>query len=477
MRRRALLALLLPVLIAACFQGYAPLDQDEPIDVAVQPTAGSMAGPLYVCGERLCDSLGREVLLRGVNVGSAGLVPPFAMLDDVAWLDPLFDWGLNAIRINVVWEAVEPQPGVYDQDYLARVESLVDAAAQRGLWVVIDWQSQLYGRALWGAGAPQWALPAGVEPFAGEAPHDWYLYYLRDEVIEAYGLFYADAALRQSELAAHLMLAQRLADRENVVGYELQSQPYAAPLDHAFVHGVLLNYYVDKALALRRADPDALLFFAPPHLRRACDRAALSELELPGLVLSAPYFDSDVLLNDEHDWSGGALRSALSCLWSAAHERGVPASLCAWGVRPTTTNGEALCHSAAALADRYLLHWFYWDLNPSQRLYNNEDFSLIGTNGAKRPAADVLSRPYPARVAGELCQFQFDIGQSKFYVTWRETGVDALTEIVLPAGLYPDGFKVQLGDGQSRFDQQRGRLLVCSDPEFSLHWLTLRPLR
>jgi aryl-phospho-beta-D-glucosidase BglC (GH1 family) len=34
-------------------------------------------------------------------------------------------WGMNFVRLGVMWEAVEREPKVYDMKYLDRVENLI----------------------------------------------------------------------------------------------------------------------------------------------------------------------------------------------------------------------------------------------------------------------------------------------------------------------------------------------------------------
>jgi endoglycosylceramidase len=74
-------------------------------------------------------------------------IPPY--LPDVLTFDPymsltdqdiqnLYDWGTNIIRLGVIWEAVEKQPGVYDFDYLDQVEDLINRLAQKNIYTIVD---------------------------------------------------------------------------------------------------------------------------------------------------------------------------------------------------------------------------------------------------------------------------------------------------------------------------------------------------
>ena len=476
MRGRLVPLILASVLFCACFPGFDTTNDVEPLELAPRPDAGDFVGPLWADGMVLKDRLNREVMLRGVNVGSAGKVAPFSPLDDPAWLDRVAQWGFNAIRIVCIWEAVEPQPGQYDEQYLQSIAALADEAGARGLWVIIDWHSDLYSWQLWGAGAPSWALPAGIAPLDPPPPDDWYWAYLRKEVIQAYADFYADDDLVSSDIAAHSELAARLASKQNVLGYELMYQPYASPFDGGFGDGPLLAYYARKIQALRAVDPEAILFYAPPRLRNAWDEGALPPLEGGGLVISAPYIDTGVFINDEYSGLDKGIRSALSGLRGVREKYGRPVCLSAWGARPTTVLGDAFADHVMWMVERYNLHSFYYDLNPSGRLFNGEDFSLIGADGQAGPALEKLIRPFPARVAGELDLYEFNAATREFQMKWLETGVWAFTEVAIPPDLYPEGAKIRISDGEYIYDHERNRLLILGDPEYGLHWLIIRPV-
>src|SRR5688572_18081348 len=91
------------------------------IEIGAEPRA---AGPLRAEGRWLRDGQGRAVLLRGVNLSGRHKQPPFTVPATEEALGPLRDWGLSVVRLVLVWEAIEPEPGRYDEAYLERVCSL-----------------------------------------------------------------------------------------------------------------------------------------------------------------------------------------------------------------------------------------------------------------------------------------------------------------------------------------------------------------
>jgi hypothetical protein len=136
------------------------------------------------------DSLGRVLLLRGVNLGGASKVPvspdgaTFRGIGDPNWteghrsvsfvgrpfpleqaddhLARLRAWGLTFVRFVVTWEAVEHAgPGVYDHDYLQYVLTVVRRMRAHGISCFIDPHQDVWSRFSGGDGAPGWTLEVG----------------------------------------------------------------------------------------------------------------------------------------------------------------------------------------------------------------------------------------------------------------------------------------------------------------------------
>src|SRR4051812_47637321 len=84
------------------------------------PGPPSVDWRLRTDGTRLVDSLGRTVVLRGVDAGGRSKFAPFAPFDYPdggyqsaldAYLDRAAAWGIDVLRVPFTWAAVEPQPG------------------------------------------------------------------------------------------------------------------------------------------------------------------------------------------------------------------------------------------------------------------------------------------------------------------------------------------------------------------------------
>lgn len=141
-----------------------------------------MTKKLSIRGDRFYDALGREVLLRGVNLGGDSKLPvpfggthhpsdfadhktvsfvgrPFPLSEATEHFSRLKRWGFNVIRLLVTWEAVEHAgPGIYDHDYLDYFEAIARLAGDFGLYVFIDFHQDAWSRMSGGSGAPGWTF-------------------------------------------------------------------------------------------------------------------------------------------------------------------------------------------------------------------------------------------------------------------------------------------------------------------------------
>ena len=150
--------------------------------------------PLHIEQDRFVDAHGRQVLLRGVNLGGDSKVPyphggtqhpsdfsdhrtvsfvgrPFPMSEADSHFARLRTWGFNCLRLVTTWEAIEHAgPGRYDEDYLRYVRALCVKAGEHGFYVFIDMHQDVWSRMSGGDGAPAWTFEAvGLDHTAFDA--------------------------------------------------------------------------------------------------------------------------------------------------------------------------------------------------------------------------------------------------------------------------------------------------------------------
>ena len=109
----------------------------------------------------LRDTHDRQLTFHGVNV--VFKIDPY--IPEVDTFDPenslsskdiadLKSWGINMVRLGVMWEAVERTAGKYDENYLNRVESLINKLGEAGIYTMIDAHQDVMAREICGEGMP-----------------------------------------------------------------------------------------------------------------------------------------------------------------------------------------------------------------------------------------------------------------------------------------------------------------------------------
>lgn len=144
---------------------------------------------MQIQGDSFIDEHGRQLLLRGVNLGGSSKVPyhpdgstyrkegffdhrnlsfvgrPFPLVEAEEHFARLRRWGFTLLRFLVTWEAIEHAgPGEYDTEYLDYIAEVVRRAGEYGFSVFIDPHQDVWSRFTGGDGAPGWTLEAaGLE--------------------------------------------------------------------------------------------------------------------------------------------------------------------------------------------------------------------------------------------------------------------------------------------------------------------------
>lgn len=200
------------------------------LSCTIQTRAATLP-PIRTVDGRFLDAEGREVLLRGVNVISKNAKDRYRSWHEAEDFARLRDWGMNCIRLGILWDGVEPEPGVYDEDYLGYVASRIRLAAEHGLYVFLDMHQDLFS-VKYSDGAPAWAtLDEGKPHKTGAVWSDAYL--VSPAVQTAFDNFWANAPApgglgvqeHYARMWAHV--AARFKDEPNLIGYDLMNEPFS----------------------------------------------------------------------------------------------------------------------------------------------------------------------------------------------------------------------------------------------------------
>jgi endoglycosylceramidase len=180
-------------------------------------------------GTRFIDPNGKVLILHGINVANKnpkqGYMGDFGASD----LDAIRSWGMNCIRLVILWDGLEPEPGKINKSYLDRIAKVVELAKSRGIYVLLDMHQDLYS-VKFSDGAPAWATLDEGKPFA-KTPVWSDAYSTSQAVQTALDHFWANTpgpdGIGLQDHYAHVWhaVATRFASEPDVLGYDLMNEP------------------------------------------------------------------------------------------------------------------------------------------------------------------------------------------------------------------------------------------------------------
>jgi endoglycosylceramidase len=453
--------------------------------VAAAPASAAPALPLDQAGRWTVDARGRVVVLHGVNMVYKR--PPYApdaigfSGDDAAFLAAE---GYDTVRLGIIYAAVEPQPGVYDDAYLDRIERTVATLGRHGIVSLLDFHQDLYNERFEGEGWPDWAvmddgLPA--EPKSGFPGN----YLVMPALNRAFDHFWEnDGGLQDRYAAAWRHVAARFAGNRFVQGYDLLNEPWpgtgwqaCAQTEGCPAFDAKLSAFTQRVTdAIRAVDPTTLVYAEPQVLFNNGVKSGLADfgdhggLSFHDYCLQAETADAagcDAL--DDRVFANAEAR---------AKANGDTLLLTEFGA----TTDPAVLGPMTARADRTMVGWQVWHYCGCQDPTTSGpgDKQALVRDPARPPEGDnldtgklaLLSRPYPRVVAGTPKAWSFDPETGDFEATWslaragrgKAFATRHMTEIAVPARQYPEGAAVAVEGGRVRGDSREGLLRVASCP-------------
>ena len=407
------------------------------------------------CGH-FVDGDGRVVVMHGMNARIEGVfdvtfddgrtalepIPPFEAED----ANRMRELGFNLLRLPINWSGVEPEDTMeamgeptYDEDYLEKVEAVLDLCADAQIFVLVDFHEDAYSKEIGEDGAPLWAISPPPEELLEGPLEDLGDRRMSPQVLRAFSTFYADEEgdgprlrARFAEMAA--AVAERFADHPAVIGYDIFNEPVASDRDNRRVNVLV-------AEAIREADPGHLVFFEPPAAPRVVlDRSPVIDPPFPvSGAAYAPHVYTIAFLGTEEQretFTKDTLRGNNESARREASRWETPLLVGEWGYGPYSTRHDEYVAFQLELQDEVQASSAYWVWKEdTQGRWGFHDVDESGTVWTERAhIRRLLSRPMPERIAGWPVSWGYDRETQVLTLVYDgRSGVTAPTEIYLPA--------------------------------------------
>jgi endoglycosylceramidase len=401
---------------------------------AAGETRKAVGAPVAPDIPRLTDDRGRVLTLRGWNVedkvhrGDQAL----SAITERHFRDLHRD-GFNFARLLVFWDDLEPERGRYSEDYLRRIERILDWAHKYRIQVLIDAHQDVFGPAFGHRGIPAWATRTDGLPFTPH-PEDWFSEYFEPAVQRAFTHLYEDEDLRRAQAAMWRVLAGRFAHHPAVFGYDLINEPMGElrpgedlPTAAGRIEAEQITpMYNRLADAVRSVDRDSWIFFEPTPIVGEGVPTALGRIDDPKAVYAPHFYDTAMEAGADYDPAAGWIESYEAAVTDYPRRHRVPVIVGEWGpLNNGLPNMGLFYRDALTSLNRYSSGWagYVW-------CYGGGYCALDGT-GVLRPNKDRTAAPYAPAVAGTVTAEGHSSDTGAYRLVYRAG--HGITEIRVPA--------------------------------------------
>ncbi|WP_267246045.1 glycoside hydrolase family 5 protein [Streptomyces sp. PR69] len=392
----------------------------------------------------LTDDRGRVITLRGWNVedktgrGESALTA----VTEKHFRD-MRAKGFNAARLLVFWDDLEPRRGRYSQEYLRRIERILNWAHRHGIQVVLDAHQDVFGPAFGRRGIPEWAARTDGLPFTPH-PDDWFSEYFEPAVQRAFTHLYEDPDLRRAQARMWRVLAARFGGHPAVLGYDLINEPMGELRDgedlataaRRIEREQLTPMYNRLADAVRSVDRDSWLFVEPTPIVGEGVPTGLGRIEDPKVVYAPHFYNTAMEAGADYDPDAGWIEAYEAAVTVYPARQRIPVVVGEWGpLNNALPNMSRFYRDALASLSRYSSGWagYVWCYGGG--------YCAVDAEGRFRANKEQTAAPYAAAVAGRVAVDAYDPGGGTYRLRYRATGRGAgVSELSLPPA--PAGWRI-----------------------------------
>jgi len=424
------------------------------------------------------DKDNRAIILHGLNISNVAK----RTSNQISWQTfedykkMCNDWGFNCIRLLIFWSAIEPEPGIYNETYLDLVEERVNWAEDLGLYVFLDMHQDLYSEKFGGNGAPYWAV--WDDGFRFTLLNPWWLNYIQPAVRHAFKNFWTVDELRSHFINSWVHVANRFADKDNLIGYEILNEPFFGTfLPWRFEKIYLKDFYLDVIDAIRSVDENHYIFYEPQIMTNAGFKSFIPKMESEKLVYAPHFYQSSVHEGFPYVGSKFFIKRTLFMRNNEAENANVPWLLGEFGVKKDLFGGPLYLKNILEIMNAYTASWTYWGYDYDLQ----NEFGIINETGSENMQLNFLVYPYPQKITGDPICFNYDYKSKVFSLEFYENkSCYGPSEIsILKSRIYPSGFSISCSDPYStwswEYSSSLNKINVWTNSTNEFHRIEIKP--
>ncbi len=345
-----------------------------------------MSKKIQIMNNRFVSSNGQVFVAHGINMVCKDRSKNYIGEYTPADFEFLKKNGFNLIRLGLIWDGAEPEPGKISEDYFNKIDYIIGMAAAADIPVFLDMHQDLYG-VMFEDGAPEWAtITDDCEHIRTELWSESYL--LSAAVQHAFDNFWKNTSapdgvgIRDHYRDLWKYIAKRYARNPYVIGYDIMNEPFpgsdggrifeiimnlagesgladlndkrkitelisaVAPITTIFEREVLTPFYSEIASAVREEDAETIIMLESNYFANAAVPSALAPAKDKsgnriGNQAYVPH-GYDILVDTKEYGSGGNERVGFifETLFEGAARLGLPTLIGEWGCYPDADRAE-----------------------------------------------------------------------------------------------------------------------------------------
>lgn len=341
-------------------------------NMKIVPSTGSISlNWLRANGTQIMDSNGNVVSWRGVNVHD----PRNSPLVEEDYIK-MASWGIKIIRMPIEWSQIEPQPGIYNLDYLEFVDRQITLAKKYGLYIVLNvhqwyWSPHFTFHGSRGYGFPVWLVSEYPDTEDG-----W-----RDAVTDFWLGKGANGTEASSDnpsmidryISIWKLVAARYVNEPTIVSFDLFNEPsrgWLSPQQHAQYLYPFYEYLISE---IREIDSNRLLNYQPtggwgtPYARL---------IDKPNITFSFHFYE----LKNDYDGDSSKLETIFLNFWGPIKNWNIPIWVSEVGVELFNPNFSSWANDTLTIMTKYQLGWTWYAYIKS----NYPAYALLYANGTEK---------------------------------------------------------------------------------------------
>lgn len=374
------------------------------------------------------DKQGRIVIYHGVNICNYSKWTP----DNLPWhtvgdYQKLKEHGFNLVRFLIFWEALEPEKGKYNSDYIAKVKKHIAQLNDLGINVMLDLHQDLFHRKFNGDGFPDWALPPEEIPY--KPNKIWFFNYFKKAVRSSYNNFWKASELKSRYASLVRYVKDEFNGCSNVIGLDVMNEPFPILSKLPwFEQTILSDFYLRIGIESLGNKINNFKNFYEPAIWCSAGIPTYVKAYTGGGYIPHYYPPFGNNPGSSYGWlSRFFTKYGLRSKSREAQKFNSPYIIGEFGISEGVENRIDGIEDFCTEADKYQMSWCWWTYDKE----NDSSMGLLDIAGKPNETMKVLSRPYPQKIAGTDPMYRIEEGQLYLEYT-DDCGVEAPTEIFIP---------------------------------------------